>query len=140
MKLTQKQEMFCLKYFELGNATEAAILAGYNPRYAATHTTRWLNMANIRARLQELNRSTEDASIATVTERKQRLTELAKEDNEGKFGFQRQPNISAIAELNKMEKVYAEGVLIDNRTLNIIVNSKKAKELTEKLIEGEGTE
>ncbi len=48
--------------------------------------------------------------------------------------------IQAITELNKMERIYDEGVKIDNRTLNIYVNSDKAKELTEKLIEGERTE
>lgn len=47
--------------------------------------------------------------------------------------------IHAIAELNRMERIYeAEGsVTIDNRVLNIYVNSEKAKELTERLIEGE---
>lgn len=141
MKLTQKQETFCLKYFELGNATEAALIAGYSPKTARAIASINLTKADIQARLKELNQNTEDASIATVTERKQRLTELAKEDNEGKFGFQRQPNISAIAELNKMEKVYTENTVnVDNRTLNIIVNSEKAKELTQKLIEGERTE
>ena len=50
-------------------------------------------------------------------------------------------SIQAIAELNKMEKVYSENMVnVDNRILNIIVNSEKAKELTERLIEGEGTE
>lgn len=50
--------------------------------------------------------------------------------------------IQAIDLLNKMEKIYEVegGVTIDNRTLNIIVNSDKAKELTERLIEGERTE
>lgn len=50
--------------------------------------------------------------------------------------------VRAIAEYNKMEGVYeAEGsVTIDNRVLNIYVNSEKAKELTERLIEGERTE
>lgn len=49
--------------------------------------------------------------------------------------------IRAIAELNKMERVYEpEGsVLIDNRTLTINVNSEKAKELTQRIIEGEKT-
>lgn len=50
--------------------------------------------------------------------------------------------IQAIDLLNKMEKIYEiEGtVTIDNRTLNIIVNSEKAKDLTQRLIEGERTE
>ena len=34
VKLTQKQETFCLKYFELANATEAAIAAGYSSKTA----------------------------------------------------------------------------------------------------------
>ena len=47
----------------------------------------------------------------------------------------------AIDLLNKMDKIYSDNVVnVDNRTLNIIVNSDKAKELTEKLIEGERTE
>jgi len=47
----------------------------------------------------------------------------------------------AIDLLNKMEKIYeAEGkAIIDNRVLNIYVNSDKAKNLTERLIEGERT-
>lgn len=77
-RLTQKQETFCLKYFELGNASEAALLAGYSPRYAATHTTRWLNMANISQRLQELRQVAEDASVASVMERKQILTDITR--------------------------------------------------------------
>ena len=50
--------------------------------------------------------------------------------------------IQAIAELNKMERIYeAVGTMvIDNRTLTINVMSEKAKELTERLIEGERTE
>lgn len=50
--------------------------------------------------------------------------------------------IQAIAELNKMERIYEAGnsVTIDNRTLVINVNSDKAKSLTERLIEGERTE
>lgn len=51
--------------------------------------------------------------------------------------------ISAIAELNKMDKVYDSGGsnYNDNRTINIIVSSDKAKELTEgvskRFIEGD---
>jgi len=45
-------------------------------------------------------------AILDVQGRKERLSYLAEEDNEGKFGYQRQPNISAIAELNKMEGEY----------------------------------
>ena len=181
-RLTQKQETFCLKYFELGNASEAALIAGYSPRYAATHTTRWLNMANIKERLGELRQVVEDASIANVLERKQILSEIARgnlidyQEVGADGGYlsigKESPNTKAISEitsrteynkdessaalitkvklhnpsqaidlLNKMDKIYSDNVFnVDNRTLNIIVNSDKAKELTEKLIEGERTE
>ena len=33
-RCTQKQEAFCVRYFELGNATEAAKLAGYSHKTA----------------------------------------------------------------------------------------------------------
>lgn len=170
-RLTQKQETFCLKYFELRNASEAARLAGYSQRWAATHTTRWLKMANIRQRLDELNQAAEDATIATVLERKQVLTEILRGRFADFMGELTSENlesaalqeiritevgkdvpvktttiklhspIQAIDLLNKMDKVYeAEGtVTIDNRTLNIYVSSEKAKDLTQRLIEGERT-
>ena len=49
--------------------------------------------------------------------------------------------IHAIDLLNKMDKLYeADGAVnIDNRTLNIYVNSEKSKNLTQRLIEGERT-
>ncbi len=141
MILTQKQETFCLKYFELGNASEAARLALYSPKTAAVIGAENLLKPKIAARIQELRQIVEDATIAIVKERKQRLTVFVREDNYSKFGINRQGNIQAIDLLNKMEKIYSENVVnVDNRTLNIIVNSEKAKELTEKLIKGERTE
>ena len=50
--------------------------------------------------------------------------------------------IKAIAELNKMEHIYeADGVVHnDNRVINIIVATEKAKELTQRIIDGERTD
>ena len=73
--LTQKQETFCLKYFELGVVGEAALIAGYSPRTAPYIGSENLNKLKIQARLQELRQVAEDASVATVLERKQVLTE-----------------------------------------------------------------
>lgn len=80
MRLTQKQETFCIKYFELGNATEAALIAGYSPRTVRAIASINLTKANIQARIQELRDKVEDASIATVKERKQILTEITRGD------------------------------------------------------------
>jgi len=79
-RLTQKQETFCVKYFELGNATEAALVAGYSPKYCANNTPKLLNNTKIQARIQELRQKVEDDSVMNVLERKQILTEIARAD------------------------------------------------------------
>ena len=171
MKLTQKQETFCLKYFELGNATEAALIAGYSPRSIRNIASVNLTNANIQTRLQELRQKVEDASVATVLERKQILTEIAR----GRFvdfmtnltpeklksaalreiritelggdkpikktTVRLHNSMQAVDILNKMDKIYSDGAMVnvDNRSINITVESPKGKELTERIIEGECT-
>ena len=178
---TQKQEVFCLKYVELGNISKAALIAGYSPRTAPYIGSENLNKPKIIERIAHLRQVAEDATIATVLERKQVLTEIVrgrfanfmtnltaeklrsaalqeirvveiglngKEDDEGKrrapvktTTIKLHSPIQAIAELNKMEGIYeAEGSMaIDNRTLIINVISDKAKELTQRVMEGERT-
>ncbi len=142
MRLTQKQETFCLKYFELGNASEAARIAKYSPKTAAVIGRENLLKPKIIERIAGLRQVAEDASIANVVERKQRLTIIMREDNFGKFGINRTSNISAADLLNKMDKIYSDGqvVNIDNRDLTINVLTSKSKKQVEKLIEGERTE
>lgn len=174
-KLTQKQETFCRKYFEIGNATEAAIMAGYSKHTACVIASENLTKPNICERLYELNQLVEDATVATVLERKQRLTEIMRANipdfisEEGIKVNNVMPNVGAvaeitsktkvfrrggepilitnlklhnpipaIAELNKMEKIYeiVAPVEIDNRTLNIYVTSDRAKKLLEEIEEG----
>jgi len=77
-RLTQKQETFCLKYFELGNATEAALIAGYKPKTARFIASENLTKPNIKVRIQELRQKVEDDSVMDVLERKQILTEIAR--------------------------------------------------------------
>lgn len=76
--LTQRQETFCLKYFELGNASEASRLALYSPKTAGVIGRENLQKPQIIARLQELRQKAEDASVMNVLERKQRLTEIGR--------------------------------------------------------------
>jgi len=141
-RLTQRQETFVVSYFQTGNATQSAITAGYSPKGVERTASKMLRNAKISTRLQELNDTRNSPKIMGVNRRKERLADIAEENNEGKFGYQRTPNIQAIDTLNKMDKVYEAdgGVTIDNRTINIYVNSDKAKELTQRLIGGERTE
>lgn len=77
-ELTQKQESFCLEYFKTGNATQAAITAGYSSKTAASIASVNLLRPGVKARLQELHQTVQDATIADVRERKQILTEIAR--------------------------------------------------------------
>ena len=170
--LTQKQETFCIKYFELGNTSEAARLAGYSAHTAAVTGRKNLLKPAIQERIQELRQVAEDAMIMGVVERKRRLSEIARANipdyiaEDGIKVSKESPNvgavseittktklfrktgepvvitnlklhnpISAISELNKMEKVYETAVNInqDNRTINIIVQSPETRDMLAKI-------
>lgn len=171
--LTQRQETFCVKYFELGNATEAAIQAGYRPKAARFIASRLLTKDNIRARIQELRQKLEDETIMNVSERQRKLTEIARaritdfmelgQDGSWVNIGEETPQGEAIQEihsrteydkdgskptvyttvklhdptkaidlLNKMDKIYSEGSLVQNninRTVNVYVVDSETKDL-----------
>lgn len=135
-RLTQKQETFCLKYFELGNASEAARLANYSPKTSGVIGAENLLKPKIIERIEELRKKAEDATIATVLERKQvlteivrgrfadfmtkltperlrsaalqeiRITEIGKDVPIKRTTIRLHNPVQAIAELNKMEGIY----------------------------------
>lgn len=76
MKLTIKQKRFADEYIITGNATEAAIRAGYSSKYAATNTDKLLKNTNIRNYIDERMAQLEDATIAKETEVLQYLTSV----------------------------------------------------------------
>jgi len=168
MRLTQKQETFCTEYFRTRDAMQSAITAGYSPKSVTCTAYRLLDNARISVRLDELNQAAEDASIATVVERKQRLTEIARANipdyvddvsirvdkespNVGAVSeittrtrvYRNEPvvitnlklhnPIQAIAELNKMERIYEPDgatVNVDNRKVEINIGDPKEKLLS----------
>jgi len=182
-RLTEKQESFTLFIFKGMNQREAYVKAGYAFKSSLAvmdaNASRLANNEKVKTRLAELQKRAEDASVMSVLERKQRLTEMARGDladfvdsDGGTITYGKDhPNhravtefsiattytkkgepivtksiklynpVSAIQELNKMEKIYTEGaqVNIDNRSINIEVVSDNAKQLAEALIEGKGT-
>jgi len=77
-KLTVKQEKFCIYYFDCGNATAAALKAGYSPKTAAAIAGENLQKPTIKARLSDLQEKAASAKIMSVTERKERLYEIAR--------------------------------------------------------------
>ena len=152
MRLTQKQETFCLKYFELGNASEAARIALYSPKTAAVIGRENLLKPQIMARIDELRKKAEDASVATVLERKQVLTEIVR----GRFvdfmtkltpekvrsaalqeiriieygkevpvkttTIKLNDPTKAIGLLNKMDKLYSDGAMVNIDARTLTIN------------------
>ena len=103
VRLTQKQELFTQNLFKGMSQRDAYTGAGYSseqlPDTLDRNAFELARSNKIVARLEELNERTEDKSVATVTERKQRLTEVLRD--------KAQTPIHAIAELNKMDGSYA---------------------------------
>ena len=160
MRLTQKQETFCLKYFELGNASEAARIALYSPKSAAVIGRENLLKPQIIERINQLRQIAQDATIATVVERKQVLTEiirgrfadfmtsLTKEKLQSaalqeiriiEYGkevpvktttIKLNNPVQAIAELNKMEHIYELGASVIIDHRTLTINVRSEKAKT----------
>ena len=76
MALQARQELFCLEYIKDGNATQAAIRAGYKPKYAGTNADKLLKNPNIRARIDELMAEVQQEKIADAEEVLRYLTSV----------------------------------------------------------------
>ena len=76
-KLSQQRKKFAQKYRELGNATQAAIQAGYSERTARSQGQRLLTNVDIQKYLADLNKKSEKRNIATVDDILEELTKIA---------------------------------------------------------------
>jgi len=144
-KLTVKQEKFTLNLFSGMNESKAYAGAGYaqnSPATISANACRLAKNVNVLARLEELREKAASAKIMNVIERREKLSEIAREKLYTKGTILRTGNLQAVEILNKMDKLYSDGaqVNIDNRSLTINVVSEHARKLTEQIVEGKGTE
>jgi len=136
--LNHRQELFATLVVGGQTRREAYISAGYHCNNSQTLSVCASNLARhplVMARMKELRDLQAERVIAQVTgiaevqERKQAMTSKLRAAAETPLTHRDQ--IAAVHELNLMERVYDERPTItDNRTINIIVSSEKAKELT----------
>ena len=136
MRLTAKQERFAQLLFQ-GHTQYDAYMQTYSPtnnrNVADVNAHRVATSAKIKLRLAELRNCVTTQNVATVTERKERLTTFIREDIVSKAGRPtRITNIASIQELNKMDHVYEEAPAIDARQF-IYITSEKAKEMLGKV-------
>lgn len=76
MKLTEKQKRFCDYYIETGNATEAAIRAGYSEKTARFIGAENLTKPNIKNYIDNKLKEMEDKRIAKAEEVLKYLTSV----------------------------------------------------------------
>ena len=134
--LSPRQEKFCLEYISSGNATQSAIKAGYSPHTADRIGSRLLRNVEVAKRRTELQQATTTPKVANVTKRKEKLSEIL--DRELPEKVSAKERTLAISELNKMEGIYSEEV--KQQTINILVMSEEAREITKQILGGIRTE
>ena len=126
--LTLKQEKFCLYYIDSGNATEAAIKAGYSENCASEIGYENLRKPQISEYIKDIRRQLSESVCMGIEERRQVLSEIARKrdlkTNKGTPLFTHQ--IQAIAELNRMDSIGTTQININIEDLKIaILNAKQ---------------
>lgn len=130
MKLTEKQKRFCDYYIETGNATEAAIRAGYSQKTARFIGAENLTKPNIKSYIEQRLKELEDERIADATEVLQYLTSvmrgeitetryIAVYDKDGSFVEERE-GPPTVRDRNKAAELLAKryGLLNENMNIN----------------------
>lgn len=79
--LNDRQELFCLEYIKDGNATQAAIRAGYSEKTANPTGARLLANVSIRARIDGLLDDLKSKKIAESTEVLETLTSILRRES-----------------------------------------------------------
>lgn len=78
MKLTEKQKKFCDEYIKLGNATQAAIKAGYSAKYANTNASKLLQNTTIKSYIDERMEQLASERIMSAQEAVELLSSIAR--------------------------------------------------------------
>ncbi|MDQ4680759.1 terminase small subunit, partial [Stenotrophomonas maltophilia group sp. RNC7] len=86
-KLTVKQKAFCDYYIETGNATEAAVRAGYSEKTAKVIGSENLTKPYIKSYIDDRLKSIEDKRIAKGEEVLQYLTKVMRGEEKDQFGL-----------------------------------------------------
>ncbi|MDU3323782.1 terminase small subunit [Clostridium sp.] len=114
-KLTSKQKAFADYYIELGNATEAAIRAGYNKKTARQIGSMNLTKVDIKQYIEERLAKIEDARIAKGEEVLQYLTKVMRGEEKDQFGLDPslQDRTKAAELLGKRYRLFTEKVEVE---------------------------
>lgn len=120
MKLNLRQKSFCEFYVASGNATEAAMKAGYSETYSKTRTNVLLRNVEICRYVKELQEKTKSSRIMTAIERREFLTAMIKNG-----AVKDTDRLKAVDILNKMDGEYTQKVEVNGN-----INSNPFSNLT----------
>lgn len=113
--LTPKQKAFADYFIELGNATEAAIRAGYNKKTARQIGSMNLTKVDIKQYIDERLAKIEDERIAKGEEVLQYLTKVMRGEEKDQFGLDAslQDRTKAAELLGKRYRLFTEKIEVD---------------------------
>ena len=120
MKLNARQKAFCEYYVASGNATEAAIKAGYSETYSKTRTNVLLQNVEICRYINELQEKAKSSRVMTAIERREFLTSMIKDGT-----VKDTDRLKALDILNKMDGEYTQKVEVNGN-----INSNPFSNLT----------
>lgn len=114
-KLTPKQQAFADYYIETGNATEAAIKAGYNKKTARQIGSMNLTKVDIKQYIEERLSKIEDERIAKGEEVLQYLTKVMRGEEKDQFGLDAslQDRTKAAELLGKRYRLFVENIKLE---------------------------
>jgi len=125
---TPKQFNYALNLFS-GMYQREAYLDAYKCTYALktvdANASRLAHNEKVLAILADLKKAAEDASVANVLERKQRLTEILRADipdfvtDEGIKVTKNSPNAGAVSEITTKKKIFRGGVPVEITNLKL---------------------
>jgi len=106
--MTHRQELFIQEYIKSGNATDAAIKAGYSKRTAKSIGQRLLTFVDIKKYIDEITKKIAISNIMTAKERQEFLTSLILSDD-----VKVSDKLRAVDLLNKMTGEYIQKVEVN---------------------------
>lgn len=114
-KMTEKQKAFCDYYIETGNATEAAIKAGYSKKTAKVIGSENLTKPYLKQYIDERLTKIEDERIAKGEEVLQYLTKVMRGEEKDQFGLDAslQDRTKAAELLGKRYRLFTEKIEVD---------------------------
>lgn len=100
-ELSAKQRAFVTEYLVDGNATQAAIRAGYSPKTAQEQGSRLLSKVIVREAVERARAAIDRPTIASATERREVLSSMFRD-----AALDPQSRLKASDILNKMDGIY----------------------------------